>query len=166
MCKSYSDSQRHFRHLITLLSTFQGWLVGGEKWCYQNLSDGNQEARLQHPIAIVLVKCLTGYETKVMQRWESGPAGSDEVHWTRRESHPLSLVKGKTSPAHFRNKTLQIECLGRAEVIWSLALCIIPWKTWYTSRSEASWEIYGSTLCCNFEWLNIMLKWQLHILYI
>lgn len=36
--------------------------------------------RLQHQIAIVLVKCLTGHETKVPQKWESGPAESDEVH--------------------------------------------------------------------------------------
>lgn len=51
-----------------------------KKWCYQNLTDGNQEARLQHPIAIILVKCLTGYETEVMKKWESGLAESDEVH--------------------------------------------------------------------------------------
>lgn len=42
VCKSGSDSQRLFRHRLTLLYTFQGWLVVGE-WCYQNLTDGDQE---------------------------------------------------------------------------------------------------------------------------
>lgn len=41
-------------------------LKGGGTWRAVALpeSDRDQERRLRHPIAIVLVKCLTGYETK------------------------------------------------------------------------------------------------------
>lgn len=64
--KSRSGSQRLFRYLITPLYTSQGWRVLGERWCYQSLTDGDQEARLRHQVAIVLVKCLTGYEMRRM----------------------------------------------------------------------------------------------------
>lgn len=93
--KSYSGSRRLFRHLITLLYTFQGWLVVRKQGWYQNLTDGDQEARLQHSIAIVLVKCLTGYETKGLQEWESGPVGGDEVHCTCREKPSCFFREGE-----------------------------------------------------------------------
>lgn len=99
-----------------------------EQWCYQNLTDGDQEARLQHQIAIVLVKCLTGCETKGMQKWDSGPVGSDEIHGTYGEKPSFSLVKGKKYPAYLRNKVIHTGCLGRVEVIWSLDIYIVLWK--------------------------------------
>lgn len=68
-------SSRCFTHL-------KGGWVAGELWCYHSLGI----RRLQHQIAIVLVKCLTGYETKSMQTWESSPVGRDEVHWIWREN--------------------------------------------------------------------------------
>lgn len=73
-----------------------GWVVG-EQWCYQNLTDGDQEAGLQHQIAIVLVKCLTSHETKGVRKWESGPVGVIRFIELLKKSHPLSLVKGETS---------------------------------------------------------------------
>ena len=66
-------SSRDFTHLKG------GWVLG-EQWGYQHLTDGDQEARWRCQIAIVLVKCLTGYEPKGMQKWDSGPVGSNEVH--------------------------------------------------------------------------------------
>lgn len=66
-----------------------------EQWCYQNLTDGDQEARLQHQIAIVLVKCLTGCETKGMQKWDSGPVGSDEIHGTYGEKPSFFSSEGE-----------------------------------------------------------------------
>lgn len=72
--RGFLDTSSHcFTHLKG------GWVLG-EQWRYQNLTDGDQEARVQCQIAIVLVKCLNGYETRGMQKWESGPVGSNEVH--------------------------------------------------------------------------------------
>lgn len=129
--KSRSGSWWLCRCLLTLLCTSQGWLATWRAVALPESDRWGPGARLQCQIAIVLVKCLTVYETKGMQKWESGPVGSDEVHWTCGEKPASFSRRQEKNSNYLRNKTLHMGCLGRAEVIWSLTLCIIIlWRTW------------------------------------
>lgn len=102
MCQSQAGRQRALQHPVPLFNTSQGWLVAGELGCYQTLTDREQEARLQPPVAVVLVKCLAGYETEGVQKQKAGPAMrcSELVE----NSHLLSLAKGKITQSALEMK--------------------------------------------------------------
>ena len=53
--------------------------------------------RLQHPIAIVPVTCLTGYETKACRHGSQAQLGGMKFTEFVEKIHPLSLVKWKES---------------------------------------------------------------------
>lgn len=77
LCLSSILAARGFCNVSSCCSTplGGGWVVG-ELWCYQNLTDRDQEARLQHQIAVLLVKCLTGCDIKDMQKGQVSPVES------------------------------------------------------------------------------------------
>lgn len=122
--RGFLDTSSHcFTHLKG------GWVLG-EQRRYQNLTDGDQEARVQCQIAIVLVKCLTGLKPEACRNGSQAQLGAMRFIELVEKSRLLFLVRGEKHPNYLRNKTLSMGCLGRAEVIWSLSLCIIIlWRT-------------------------------------